>query len=71
MWQTVSVRMVDEEEEAMLREEEARKEIEDAKQTTGNGSHSKVLNYVVDVIIQSHQTALPSLSIAFKFRFFY
>ena len=49
-WQTVSIRMVDEEEEAILREEEARKEIEDAKQTTGNGSQSKVLSYISNVM---------------------
>ena len=45
-WQTVSIRMVDEEEEALLREEEARKEIEDAKQTTVISNQSKVLSCV-------------------------
>ena len=65
-WQTVSVRMVDEEEEALLREEEARKEIEDAKQTTGNSHQSKVLDCISDTSCKPHQVAYLSLLIALK-----
>ena len=61
-WQTVSVRMVDEEEEALLREEEARNEIEDAKQATVNIHQSKVLSSVFPLTRHVNHINLPFIS---------
>lgn len=61
-WQTVSIRTIDEEEEALLREEEARKETEDARQATGGGTQSRVRSCVSAMLSKQHQPALLSLS---------
>lgn len=60
-WQTVSIRTIDEEEEALLREEEARKEIDDARQATGGGSQSRVRSFISATLSKQHQPALLSL----------
>jgi hypothetical protein len=60
-WQTVSIRTIDEEEEALLREEEARKEIEDARQATGGGTQARVRSCISDMLSKQHLSAPISL----------
>lgn len=57
-WQTVSIRTIDEEEEALLREEESRKEIEDARQATGGGIQSRVRSCISDILRKPLNSAL-------------